>query len=509
MAAAAGERAEAPEEASEETWARRAAARQRQIDIGKARPEYQQYLVKTPVALREDGDPGTPDPNARISKRQFDRNLSLWRRQLHAEVLQADVGAEVGTPLAGRTLGRNVIRQSSSKATADDLSPATESTCADSDAATCGGSGSPGVEERFVQEAANIQQPRSLHLADLLQLPPSQQYRQADCQNLLVAGPASCGAHPHRAQHPPLVSLAPRPPLTPHTPQRISWVQAGSPVQPAVPSQHGGVTVPLALPFVPAMGSPNAWQAAAHPSPVLGTPERSHEGRGVCDALGSSVASATVRSQQPMLNPGSPVKPAQGAGAHTAHREVTPPAKSKSLTPEHGGLNSTPPVSGGERAWENMATPSPVSWQAQCSADQLAAAPPLPHGPAPPLQAQFVAPGLVVIPGHSTPMRRPAGFLQATPVQLHLSAGQAVAPMALSPGAPFHFQSRPAPHIVTPARSPPNLPMNSPNQRHSGLTPGPKPQPDAQGVPEGRVAGYSAACLRQWSHEQAPSARRP
>lgn len=62
---------------------RRAAARQRQIDIGKGRPEYVRYLTFVPKDCRSPTRPRTPDPGARVSKRQFDRQLSEWRRLLH------------------------------------------------------------------------------------------------------------------------------------------------------------------------------------------------------------------------------------------------------------------------------------------------------------------------------------------------------------------------------------------------------------------------------------------
>eukprot|EP00931_Biecheleriopsis_adriatica_P011558 TRINITY_DN112638_c0_g1_i1.p1 TRINITY_DN112638_c0_g1~~TRINITY_DN112638_c0_g1_i1.p1 ORF type:complete len:260 (-),score=34.63 TRINITY_DN112638_c0_g1_i1:203-982(-) len=62
---------------------RRAAARQRQVDIGKARPEYLRYLQCVPKDQRTPTCPRTPDPWACVSKRQFDRQLSEWRRQLH------------------------------------------------------------------------------------------------------------------------------------------------------------------------------------------------------------------------------------------------------------------------------------------------------------------------------------------------------------------------------------------------------------------------------------------
>lgn len=65
------------------TWSRREAARQRQIMIGKARPEYRRYITEVPPERRSSSQPMTPDPRARVSKRQFDRALGEWRRRLH------------------------------------------------------------------------------------------------------------------------------------------------------------------------------------------------------------------------------------------------------------------------------------------------------------------------------------------------------------------------------------------------------------------------------------------
>jgi len=70
-------------EDSEATWERREAARRRQIEIGKARPEYKRYLEKVPKELRDQDQPSTPNPKDRVSKRQFDRALGEWRRRLH------------------------------------------------------------------------------------------------------------------------------------------------------------------------------------------------------------------------------------------------------------------------------------------------------------------------------------------------------------------------------------------------------------------------------------------
>lgn len=71
------------DEESAEAWARREAARRRQIMIGKARPEYHRYIAEVPFHKRGAGRPVTPDPADRSSKRQFDRALGEWRRKLH------------------------------------------------------------------------------------------------------------------------------------------------------------------------------------------------------------------------------------------------------------------------------------------------------------------------------------------------------------------------------------------------------------------------------------------
>jgi len=126
------------EEVSEVVWARRAAARQRQIDIGKARPEYQWYEQTWPVPKRLESHPVTPDPLARISKRAFDRQLSTWRRHLHnfdehvglenvPGQLKQDAWPYDQTPLLhadGSITGQKAET---------DLSPGTESTRADSE----------------------------------------------------------------------------------------------------------------------------------------------------------------------------------------------------------------------------------------------------------------------------------------------------------------------------------------------------------------------------------------
>jgi hypothetical protein len=71
----------------EEEWQavppQRVQARQRQVNIGKSRPEYLRYIERLPKEMRSQNEPRTPDPEAPVSKRTFDRYLSVWRRQLH------------------------------------------------------------------------------------------------------------------------------------------------------------------------------------------------------------------------------------------------------------------------------------------------------------------------------------------------------------------------------------------------------------------------------------------
>lgn len=93
---------------SDSTWTRREQARQRQIAIGKARPEYRRYVQEVAREGRDASHPSTPDPRARISKRQFDRTLSAWRCRLHEyDVPRAAAEGSRGdadiTPLSRRT----------------------------------------------------------------------------------------------------------------------------------------------------------------------------------------------------------------------------------------------------------------------------------------------------------------------------------------------------------------------------------------------------------------------
>eukprot|EP00746_Dinoflagellata_sp_MGD_P137503 gnl/MRDRNA2_/MRDRNA2_71283_c0_seq1.p1 gnl/MRDRNA2_/MRDRNA2_71283_c0~~gnl/MRDRNA2_/MRDRNA2_71283_c0_seq1.p1 ORF type:complete len:222 (-),score=45.60 gnl/MRDRNA2_/MRDRNA2_71283_c0_seq1:216-881(-) len=64
-------------------WQRRGQQRLRQIQIGKSTPEYCKYLQHVKPACRTMSQPSTPDPYEKVSKRNFDKALSAWRRRLH------------------------------------------------------------------------------------------------------------------------------------------------------------------------------------------------------------------------------------------------------------------------------------------------------------------------------------------------------------------------------------------------------------------------------------------
>jgi len=102
-------------EDSEATWERREAARRRQIEIGKARPEYKRYLEKVPKEFRDEDQPSTPNPRDRVSKRQFDRALGEWRRRLHEWDAEFGWGPE-GHEASQRQLSSESFQQSQSAA---------------------------------------------------------------------------------------------------------------------------------------------------------------------------------------------------------------------------------------------------------------------------------------------------------------------------------------------------------------------------------------------------------
>lgn len=124
------------EEVTDEVFARRAMARQRQITIGKSRPEYKLYVNAVPYHRRTEHMPQTPDPHARISKRAFDRELACWRRGLHVTSAQIEASNGASPKVKERSGGdRGMAYEDCSPI--KDWSPAgTESTRAESEASS-------------------------------------------------------------------------------------------------------------------------------------------------------------------------------------------------------------------------------------------------------------------------------------------------------------------------------------------------------------------------------------
>ncbi|KJE89887.1 hypothetical protein CAOG_01296 [Capsaspora owczarzaki ATCC 30864] len=74
----------APQQPAYETDAHKLEQRQRQINLGKQKPEYARYIEAVPKDQRIRGvHPTTPDKFMTASKRQFDGLIKVWRRQLH------------------------------------------------------------------------------------------------------------------------------------------------------------------------------------------------------------------------------------------------------------------------------------------------------------------------------------------------------------------------------------------------------------------------------------------
>lgn len=174
-----------------EVFVRRSQARQRQITIGKSRPEYKLYANAVPFHRRTEHMPQTPDPHARISKRAFDRELACWRRGLHVWSGHVE-GVSAGH--SPKRHGGAGDQPNDEKRWADvkDWSPAgTESTRADSEASSphrlhCQTPGQAGADYRNVK----------LNLFQHLSLPEPTQNQSANGGNSVPAAPQMLPAMP-------------------------------------------------------------------------------------------------------------------------------------------------------------------------------------------------------------------------------------------------------------------------------------------------------------------------
>jgi len=174
-------------EVSEEVFMRRAQARQRQIFIGKSRPEYKLYSSAVPYHRRSEHMPQTPDPQARISKRAFDRELASWRRGLH--VCSAQLGGSTSPAPPPKARSERPLGEGSRKwadiCPTNDWSPAgTESTRAESEASSPTRSQCQTPGTLATSSANNVK----LNLFEHLSPPAQQQAQQAAAMPSTNAG---------------------------------------------------------------------------------------------------------------------------------------------------------------------------------------------------------------------------------------------------------------------------------------------------------------------------------
>ncbi|XP_067144614.1 histone RNA hairpin-binding protein-like [Centruroides vittatus] len=57
--------------------------REKQIQYGKVTPEYQKYISEIPKSKRSKRHPRTPDKHRKYSRRSWDKQIKIWRIQLH------------------------------------------------------------------------------------------------------------------------------------------------------------------------------------------------------------------------------------------------------------------------------------------------------------------------------------------------------------------------------------------------------------------------------------------
>ena len=57
--------------------------RQKDIDYGKNQPVYDEYLKNVSKEMRSNQQPWTPDKYERMTRRNWDKQVKVWRKQLH------------------------------------------------------------------------------------------------------------------------------------------------------------------------------------------------------------------------------------------------------------------------------------------------------------------------------------------------------------------------------------------------------------------------------------------
>ena len=79
-----------PKKKEREVDFHRITQRMRQIDIGKATPEYINYISLIPKAQRASHHPRTPNPREKMPNKWWKKKMNKWRKALHAFDLKED-----------------------------------------------------------------------------------------------------------------------------------------------------------------------------------------------------------------------------------------------------------------------------------------------------------------------------------------------------------------------------------------------------------------------------------
>eukprot|EP00427_Karlodinium_veneficum_P012116 CAMPEP_0169065818 /NCGR_PEP_ID=MMETSP1015-20121227/2608_1 /TAXON_ID=342587 /ORGANISM="Karlodinium micrum, Strain CCMP2283" /LENGTH=556 /DNA_ID=CAMNT_0009124421 /DNA_START=62 /DNA_END=1729 /DNA_ORIENTATION=- len=501
---------------SDEVWAKRAAARQRQIDIGKARHEYECFINTVPNGQRVANHPRTPDPHAKVSKRAFDRLLSTWRRQLH----DFDIGDKgIDTGVMACTPGTDSTRADSEAGVSP---PSADGSFMSNPASWESRVGSQffGGERQEVEDAR-----RRLQLAPLLSVgqpyggPPRRGMGSSSCTSSSPLAPNATAPMlsslammpPQQFARPPTINFQQfpatnRPPLfnpamnsfVPAWPAHpATWAQPQQQYQP-IPASHGNV-----LHHSNTANTLNTCRSSSSSSSICvavsdtrqqdlqtshkeshAESESAQNLRGASNDRAQSPQSPKVRKAGDAKDPSTPpLKTTARAFSSPDHRVQH--ANRSPSSPYGSTFNSTPSP---QQAYarQRAMNASVAQQQVQSNTPQVVQTSPFPQG-----SYQMQLPSCQV-GTPATPVNRVIGFQygpgSGSVGSIQPQCGSAVG-STQAMYSPFVFPfERPNPLIVSPVAPP--LPFNSPPPQRQyggfGLTPGPKPQNHgAQGLTPG------------------------
>lgn len=463
-------------EVSDEVWAKRAAARQRQIDIGKARREYECFTEAVPDNERCGYHPHTPDPKARVSKRAFDRLLSTWRRQLH----DFDFGDKTMMALTPATDSTRADSEAGASP------PSANSACMDNQrgsqfsngecreqeevsrrlqlAALLPGphavgqpSGGPPRRSSTASSGANSPQPPNPAVAMLSSMAMTpQQFSQAPAMGLHQwASPVRLPSYAQpQANMPAMASFVPTCPWTPQT----AWTQSQS-----IPMTHGSFWQQQQQQQQPNSPAPLNTSHSSSSSIRFGSKEThdESESKDRPKSPQSPKGQKPIDVKEPSTPPSKTQTQAFSSPVHKVHN--------RSPSSSYGNTPSPQQTYGRQRMMTTSIPQQQHSFaQTVCSSYRM----PVPN-------AQVGTPATPVHRFTAFPYGPGSGSASSMQPQCGSAHGGTPNGIAMCSPSPFDFQfARPAPHIVSPVAPP--LPFGSPlAQRQQngsqGLTPGPKP----------------------------------